>query len=364
MRITAQMPHVTLVHRHQLVLAAKEQMPTAAAEPLASNPSAHRSEKELLLATRTFTEEDRTQSWVVTFSTLALLAALTAGAVLSPWWPLRLAFSLISGLTIVRVFCLFHDFQHGAILRQSKLAQAIYWFFGSSILVTPSVWRETHNYHHAHTAKIVGSHIGSYPVVTTAMWKELSPLQKFGYRVMRSPFNVVFSVFTVFTIGMAIKPVLRAPAKHWGCLISLAIVYGSAAVLFSIGRGDIWVFGWLIPMWLAAMSGAYLFYAQHNFPDGHIASRQDWTFVKAALDSSSYLVMGPVMNWFTANIGYHHVHHLNAAIPFYRLPEAMEKIPELQHPGKTSLAPKDIAACFALKVWDPENNQMTGFPSA
>ena len=74
--------------------------------------------------------------------------------------------------------------------------------------------------------------------------------------------------------------------------------------------------------------------------------------------------MGPVMNWFTANIGFHHVHHLNAAIPFYRLPEAMAAIPELQNPGKTSLAPKDIAAAFALKVWDPEKNAMTDYPSA
>jgi len=69
-----------------------------------------------------------------------------------------------------------------------------------------------------------------------------------------------------------------------------------------------------------------------------------------------------VMHWFTANIGYHHVHHLNAAIPFYRLPEAMEQIPELQSPGKTSLKPADVLACFKLKLWDPGSNQMVGYP--
>jgi omega-6 fatty acid desaturase (delta-12 desaturase) len=196
------------------------------------------------------------------------------------------------------------------------------------------------------------------------MWKDMTPLQRTLYKLARHPLNMLLAVFTVFTIGMVIKPLLRAPLKHWAGLPSLLVVYGSAVFLFSVGRGDIWVFGWLIPMWLAAMAGAYLFYAQHNYPDGHIASRQDWTFVKAALDSSSFMEMGPVMNWFTANIGYHHVHHLNAAIPFYRLPEAMAAIPELQHPGKTSLKPKDIAACFKLKVWDPERNTMTGYPSA
>jgi acyl-lipid omega-6 desaturase (Delta-12 desaturase) len=337
-------------------------MSTATLEA-APSPS-QRSEKELLLASRTFTEEDRAKSWRVTFTSHAILAGLTAGAMFSPWWPLRLAFSLVAGLTIVRVFCLFHDFQHGAILRQSKLAELIYFCFGVSIVVPPSVWRETHNYHHAHTAKIVGSHIGSYPVVTAAMWKDLTPLQKFGYRLVRSPLNMFLAVFTVFSLGMGVKPFVRAPLKHWACLLSLALCYGSGAAAFWMGRGDLWVFGWLIPMWLATMTGAYLFYAQHNFPDGHIASRQDWSFARAATDSSSYLVMGPVMNWFTANIGFHHVHHLNAAIPFYRLPEAMASIPELQSPGKTTLSAKDIAACFSLKVWDPEKNQMTDYPSA
>ena len=336
-------------------------MSTATALPTEPAP---RSEKELLMATRPFTEENRGKSWAVTLSSLGILAGLTAGAVLSPWWPLRLAFSLVEGLTIVRVFCLFHDFQHGALLRQSKVAEAIYFVFGVSILSPPSVWRETHNYHHAHTAKIVGSHIGSYPVVTAAMWKDLTPLQKFGYRFVRSPLNMFFAVFTVFSIGMGIKPFLRAPAKHWAGLLSLFVCYGAGAAAFYFGRGDLWVFGWLIPMWLATMSGSYLFYAQHNFPDAHIASRQDWSFAKAATESSSYLVMGPVMNWFTANIGFHHVHHLNAAIPFYRLPEAMAGIPELQQPGRTTFSPKDIAACFALKVWDPEKNQMTDYPSA
>ena len=114
-------------------------------------------------------------------------------------------------------------------------------------------------------------------------------------------------------------------------------------------------------MWLAAMAGAYLFYAQHNYPDARIASRQDWTFTGAAIESSSYMVMGPVMNWFTANIGYHHVHHLNAAIPFYRLPEAMASIPELQHPGATSLHVKDIVACFRLKLWSPDEGRLVPF---
>ncbi len=78
------------------------------------------------------------------------------------------------------------------------------------------------------------------------------------------------------------------------------------------------------------------------------------------MESSSFMMMNPVMRWFTANIGYHHIHHLNARIPFYRLPEVMKAIPELQQVKKTSLSPKDIIACLKLKVWDAVEGKMVG----
>ena len=87
---------------------------------------------------------------------------------------------------------------------------------------------------------------------------------------------------------------------------------------------------------------------------------EEWAYEKAALESSSFMKMNPVMNWLTANIGYHHIHHLNSRIPFYRLPEVMKDIPELQHPKITSLSLKDIMACLKLKVWDKEQGKMVG----
>jgi omega-6 fatty acid desaturase (delta-12 desaturase) len=324
--------------------------------------ASRRPEKDLLVASKAFTVEVRSKSWSETILALAVLAALVVATALVTTWPLRLALSLVEGLVLVRVFCLFHDYQHGAILRNSRVAQVLFWVYGQLILTPVSVWKETHNYHHAHTAKIVGSHIGSYPVVTTSMWRDLTPVQRFLYRATRHPLNVVLALFTVFAVGMCVSPVVRHPAKHWSGLSSLAAVGTLAGLAAALGRLDIFVYSWLIPMWLAAMSGAYLFYAQHNYPDGKVASRQDWTFSGAALDSSSFMAMGPVMNWVTANIGYHHVHHLNAAIPFYRLPEAMSAIPELQHPGVTTLSLNDIAKCFRLKIWDAEQGRMVGYP--
>ena len=116
----------------------------------------------------------------------------------------------------------------------------------------------------------------------------------------------------------------------------------------------------MIPHFIAHSIGSYLFYAQHNFPDASFDDKSGWTHEKAALESSSYMKTGPLMAWFTANIGYHHIHHLNARIPFYRLPEAAREVPELRSPKTTSLHPRDILRCMRLKVWDVESQRMIG----
>jgi len=122
--------------------------------------------------------------------------------------------------------------------------------------------------------------------------------------------------------------------------------------------------GLLMPMAIITCLGSYLFYAQHNFPGVIRRDGSDWDHVHAALCSSSYMKMGPVMNWFTGNIGYHHVHHLNAKIPFYRLPEAMAGLEELQTPVVTTLTLRDIVGCLRLKLWDPEQSRLVTFREA
>lgn len=131
-----------------------------------------------------------------------------------------------------------------------------------------------------------------------------------------------------------------------------------------LGGWSFAAFAFLIPTWIAMLSGAYLFYIQHNFPEAKIADQQDWAYVDAALSASSYLETGMVMRWFTGNIGYHHVHHLNAKIPFYRLPEAMKGLVGLQNPGRTSLSIRDISGCLRLKLWDSDLRQFVTFAAA
>jgi omega-6 fatty acid desaturase (delta-12 desaturase) len=114
-------------------------------------------------------------------------------------------------------------------------------------------------------------------------------------------------------------------------------------------------------MTIASALGSYLFFAQHSFKRMRIISPEVWTYYRAAMESSSYMRLNKVMQWFSGNIGYHHIHHLNVRIPFYNLPAAMAAIPELQSPVTTSLAPRDIVDCFRSCLWDEERQRMVSY---
>jgi omega-6 fatty acid desaturase (delta-12 desaturase) len=321
-----------------------------------------RTGRALIDATRPFARDNPRESWWHVGSTFTLLAlAFIIAAQPLPWWG-RLAASVLAGLLCVRAFILYHDYLHGSILRRSRLARWLFTAFGQFILTPKTVWKQTHNYHHAHTAKIVGSHVGSYMMLTVDMWRQATPGQRLLYRVIRHPLTVGLGYLTIFLYGMCISSFRRNPRKNWDSLTALVLHVGLSVALVRLGGWDVYLFGLLLPLVIAFALGAYLFYAQHNFPEIRLQPRHRWEYTRAALESSSYLKMGPVMQWFTGNIGYHHVHHLNPCIPFYRLPEAMAAIPELQDPPTITLHPRDVMACFALKLWDPEQERMVPFP--
>jgi omega-6 fatty acid desaturase (delta-12 desaturase) len=317
----------------------------------------------LVAETRRFANEDKAKTWFHVVTTFAVLAAAAVVAARVTFWPVRVLATVVEGLTIVRAFILAHDFQHGAILRKSRVGHALFFVYGLLVLTPPRAWRQTHNYHHAHTAKIVGAQIGSFPVMTVEMWKRAPKGKRVAYAVARHPLNIVFGYLTIFLFGMCFASFARDPKENWDSLLA-AVLHVALVVALSWAFGPaVAVFALVLPLAIACAVGSYLFYAQHNYPTINIQPRQTWGFAKAALESSSYMHTGPIMSWFTGEIGLHHVHHLNAAIPFYRLREAMAAIPALQVPPATSLAPRDVLACLRLKLWDPAAQRMVGFPA-
>jgi omega-6 fatty acid desaturase (delta-12 desaturase) len=315
--------------------------------------------KELILATKSYAVDQAIRSWWCIVSTASLLIAALVGTLWHFPLPGKIVCSILAGLLILRMFVIYHDQQHQAILPKSRLAKALMGIFGILALSPTSVWKSSHNHHHNHNSKLRGSHIGSFPIMTKDHFWKSSKRERLQYLFMRHPLTILFGYVSVFLGGMCIFPLFEKLREHYDCLIAL-VVHAVIGVLLTV------LFGWqallltlIIPVFIAGAIGSYLFYAQHNFPSVSFNDAAGWTYDKAALESSSFMKTGPIMGWFSANIGYHHIHHLNARIPFYRLPEVLKKIPELQTPKSTSLNPLEIIRCLRLKVWDVESQQMT-----
>jgi omega-6 fatty acid desaturase (delta-12 desaturase) len=150
------------------------------------------------------------------------------------------------------------------------------------------------------------------------------------------------------------------PRQHADAALAL-LVHAALVAALAVFAPAVLLWSLVVPLGLATALGSYLFYAQHNFPGAHFQQEGERDHAVAALARSSFIPMNAVLRWFTGNIGYHHVHHLNACIPFYRLPEAMSALKELQSPGVTTLNPRDVYRCLPLKLWDPGRQCMVGF---
>ena len=293
-----------------------------------------------------------------TITTLGLCILALSATVWAPWLGLRILSSIVSGLLLVRMFVIYHDHQHHTILHKSVLADMIMSVFGIYLLAPTSIWKRSHDHHHKHNSKLFSASIGSFPIATRQKYLSMGAGERIGYLAIRHPLTIGLGYFTMFLLGMCVSSFLSSPRKHFDALIALILHIGAAVCIFMFLGWEAWLLMFFVPFVIAFALGSYLFYAQHNFPGVSFCSNQDWAYDKAALESSSYMTMNPIMHWFTANIGYHHIHHLNAKIPFYRLPEVMKHFPELQAARTTSLHPRDIIACLKLKVWDQELGRM------
>ena len=316
--------------------------------------------------TKAYARDHTLKSWWCILSTTFLLAVAMAATL--PSLPeigkiplaIRIVCSILAGLLSLRLFVIYHDQQHHAILPKSRLAEIYMRFFGIWALSPSSIWRSSHDHHHAHNSRLRGSNIGSYPIMTREQFQKTPGGERFKYLFVRHPLTILFGYLFNFLFGMVVYPFINSPRKHFDCLVALLVHIMLAVLVVIYFNWPTLILALVFPRFIATAMGSYLFYAQHNFPGVSFHDKGGWTYEKAALESSSYLKTSPIMAWFTANIGYHHIHHLNHRIPFYRLPEIYRDIPELQKVKTTSLHPVDVFRCFSLKVWCVETQRMVG----
>jgi omega-6 fatty acid desaturase (delta-12 desaturase) len=316
------------------------------------------SPSELLQKTVPYAQENVATSWRLAGSAWLLLLACIVGVVVLPsWWMKALSSAGVAAL-MSRTFVIYHDYVHGAILKSSKFAKVLFGAYGLFCLAPVKVWKRTHEYHHRHNGRIFKPSIGTYPVFTKERYEGASKAERRSYLFQRHPAVIALGYWFTFLHGMCIQPGLVSPKRHWDSWLAVFLHVGYLSAMFLLAGWQVALLAIVLPNTLAFGFGAYLFYVQHNFPSVQYLSDGEWAYESSALKSSSFLDLSPVMHWITANIGYHHIHHLNARIPFYRLPDAKADIPELQHPLSSDLSWREVRRCLALKVWDDQRGRM------
>jgi omega-6 fatty acid desaturase (delta-12 desaturase) len=276
---------------------------------------------------------------------------------------LVLALAIPAAGFLVRTFIVFHDCAHGSFL-PSKRANA--WLgAGLGVLLFQSFasWRHSHAVHHATAGDLDRRGVGDVLTLTVAEYRASTWQRRLGYRLFRNPL-VMFGLGPIY--GMVIYPRLFSrsmrPRIRRGVLgtnLALAALVGALCLLvgwreYLLVQGSI--------MLLAGAAGVWLFYVQHQFEDTYWQSADDWSYADAALRGSSYLKLPKVLQFFTGNIGLHHVHHLSTRVPNYNLQRAHDENPIFHDVPTLSLW--DGLRAVRLKLWDEESGRLLTFAEA
>ena len=278
-------------------------------------------------------------------------------------YPLELALAFPAAAFLVRTFILFHDCSHGSFF-PSKRANAWLGVALGLLLYSPFLrWRHDHAVHHATSGDLGRRGVGDIKTLTVAEYGALRWRGRAGYRVLRNPL-VMFGLGPVVAMMIGPRIVARGARKR----MRRSVISTNVALAALVGM-LCWLIGWrqyllvsVPPALLAGSIGIWLFYVQHQFEHAYWENGSDWEYGDAALRGSSYLKLPKVLQFLTGNIGFHHVHHLNARIPNYNLARAHRENPMLHDVPTLSLW--DGLRAVRLKLWDEELNRLVTFAHA
>jgi acyl-lipid omega-6 desaturase (Delta-12 desaturase) len=280
------------------------------------------------------------------------------------WW-LALLLTIPAAGFLVRLFMIQHDCGHGAFFRARQANDWVGRLIGVLTLTPYQYWRHTHAIHHATSGNLDRRSLGAIETLTVEEYQAKSPLGRFGYRLYRHPL-VMFGLgpaFVFFIMQRLPVGMMREGWRPWASVLgnSAAIAVGLGALIWIFGPAPVLLIN-IVTMLLAATIGVWLFYIQHQFEGAAWARSGEWRREEAALAGSSHYDLPPVLRWFTANIGVHHVHHLASRIPFYHLPKVLKDHPELRPMSRLTLW--ESFRCARLSLWDEANRRLVSFREA
>jgi acyl-lipid omega-6 desaturase (Delta-12 desaturase) len=275
---------------------------------------------------------------------------------------LALAIAIPAAGFLVRTFIIFHDCTHGSFLPSRRANRWLGTTLGLLVFADFRSWKHNHAMHHATAGDLDRRGAGDVPTLTVEEYRARSPRGQLAYRLFRNPV-VMFGIGPIFALVIAPRIVpgnARARIRHSVMATNVALVLLVGALC--------WLIGWraylvveLPTIMLAGAAGIWLFYVQHQFEDAYWESSEGWSYDDAALRGSSYLKLPKILQFFSGNIGLHHVHHLSARIPNYNLQRAHDEN-AIFH-GVPVISLRDGLRAVKLKLYDEQQQRMVGFPA-
>ncbi len=286
--------------------------------------------------------------WILAYKSLEISYLLTLG------------FAAIASGFLVRMFIIFHDCCHYSFFK-NRLANKILGTIMGILTIFPySRWQYEHTVHHATSSNLDKRGTGDIWMLTVDEYLTASFWKKFSYRFYRNPL-VMFGLGPIFVF------VLQNRFNRKGARLKERLnTYLTNVSILVLSGLLCWVLGWqsflLVEgpiFFISGSLGIWLFYVQHTFEDSYFEENNEWEYVKAAVEGSSFYKLPKLFQWLTGNIGYHHVHHLSPRVPNYKLEKVHNNTIPLQHVPTITL----VTSLRSLKfhLWDEQQKKFVGF---
>ncbi len=278
------------------------------------------------------------------------------------WW-LVVPISILASGFMIRAFIIFHDCGHGAFFK-SDLANEIVGSLMGMLALTPyHHWHNAHRIHHGTSGNLDKRGVGDVWTMTTDEYMNATKWRRLYYRIYRNPV-VMFLIGApiVFLIVNRFTRKTFSKTEKYSVYITNVGIGAFAAGISAFAGIQTYLFIQILTMYFAAITGVYLFYVQHQFPDVEWYDDDNWDYVTVSIAGSSYFKLPRVLQWFSGNIGFHHIHHLSSGIPNYNLEKCYKDNPEFQ-----TVQPVTLWKSFStlrLKLWDENLQKLLTYAEA
>jgi omega-6 fatty acid desaturase (delta-12 desaturase) len=275
-------------------------------------------------------------------------------------YPLTLLLAVVASGFLVRIFIIFHDCGHGSFFRSRKANEWVGFVTGLLTLTPHREWWHTHALHHAQTGHLDKRGSGDVWTMTMREYREAPLRQRILYRLVREPvFMLTVGPLLVFVFQNRFASQFSREGERRSVLMTNVAIVGLVTLLCLTIGWKAYLAIHLPIIIIAGAAGIWLFYVQHQFEDAYWNADEDWDFHEAALSGSSYYRLPRLLQWFSGNIGFHHVHHLSPRIPNYRLEGCHQAFPVFARSPQLSW--RTSLQSLRLRLWDEDRRKMVGW---